>query len=80
MAPEVRLFTVTHFYESHGSGIERVATQLNRELVAHLSILVVSLLATVFVFLLNYLATHWAILRAARSAWNWTASPPDKSQ
>lgn len=28
----MRLLTVTHFYETHGGGIERVAGQLNREL------------------------------------------------
>ncbi len=30
----MRLLTVTHFYETHGGGIERVAGQLNRQLAA----------------------------------------------
>jgi starch synthase len=30
----MRLLTVTHFYEAHGGGIERVAGRLNREFAA----------------------------------------------
>ncbi len=47
--------------------------------VAHLPIYVASPLATLFLFLWNYLATHWAILRSVGAAWNWTVRPTDPS-
>ncbi|MGH6844114.1 MAG: GtrA family protein [Methylocella sp.] len=37
--------------------------------VARLPIIVASLIATVFLFLCNYVFTHWAILRSLRTTW-----------
>ncbi len=45
---------------------------------AHLPIYIASPLATLFLFVWNYLATHWAILRSIRSAWSLTARPADR--
>jgi putative flippase GtrA len=40
--------------------------------VARLPILLASPIATLFLFVWNYLATHWAIPRSFHSAWPWS--------